>query len=199
MHVEIANWRFPLKLVAEKTFPAFPARAQPSILRIWQEAYGILSNISFQLIYCQSWLVIMLPCNINAPFLCTIVLSSSIDTCALCRGLSWLFCTYATGFDNWCQETGFYILMAYPDIQCQETAHWILPAYPDNQCHEPSCYIILAHLGNQCDKTACYILLAYPDNQCQKARCYIWLAYPDNLMARTCMLHITGSSSKLMS
>ena len=34
MHVGIANWR------GEKTFPAFPAHAQPSILRIWQEAHG---------------------------------------------------------------------------------------------------------------------------------------------------------------
>ena len=36
MHVGIANKRFPFKLVAGKTFPAFPA--QPAILRIWQEA-----------------------------------------------------------------------------------------------------------------------------------------------------------------
>ena len=39
MHAEIANKRFPLKLVAGKTFPAFPAHAQPTILRIFQEAH----------------------------------------------------------------------------------------------------------------------------------------------------------------
>ena len=39
MHNEIVNYLFPLKLVAEKTFPAFPAHAQPAILRIWQEAH----------------------------------------------------------------------------------------------------------------------------------------------------------------
>ena len=32
MQAEIANWRFPLKSVAGKTFPA---HAQPTILRIW--------------------------------------------------------------------------------------------------------------------------------------------------------------------
>ena len=35
MHVGIAN-----PAVAGKTFPAFPAHAQPAILRIWQEAHG---------------------------------------------------------------------------------------------------------------------------------------------------------------
>ena len=35
MHVGIANKRFPLKSVAGKTFPAFPAHAQHAILRIW--------------------------------------------------------------------------------------------------------------------------------------------------------------------
>ena len=35
MHAGIANWRFPLTSVAGKTFPAFPAHAQPAILRIW--------------------------------------------------------------------------------------------------------------------------------------------------------------------
>ena len=39
MHAGIANKRFPLKSVAGKSFPAFPAHAQPTILRIWQEAY----------------------------------------------------------------------------------------------------------------------------------------------------------------
>ena len=34
-----ANWRFPLKLVVGKTFPAFLAHAQPAILRIWEEAH----------------------------------------------------------------------------------------------------------------------------------------------------------------
>ena len=40
----IANWWFPLKLVAGKTFPAFPAHAQPTILRIWQEAHAMSSS-----------------------------------------------------------------------------------------------------------------------------------------------------------
>ena len=35
MHVGIDNTRLPLKLVAGKTFLAFPAHAQPAILRIW--------------------------------------------------------------------------------------------------------------------------------------------------------------------
>ena len=35
----IAYWRFRLKSVAGKTFPASPAHAQPAILRIWQKAY----------------------------------------------------------------------------------------------------------------------------------------------------------------
>ena len=35
MHAGIAYWRFPLKSVAGKTFPGFPAHAQPAILRIW--------------------------------------------------------------------------------------------------------------------------------------------------------------------
>ena len=39
MHVGIANLRFPLKSVAGKTFPAFPAHAQLALLRIWQEAH----------------------------------------------------------------------------------------------------------------------------------------------------------------
>ena len=34
MHAGIANQRFPLKVVAGKTFPAFPAYAQPTILRL---------------------------------------------------------------------------------------------------------------------------------------------------------------------
>ena len=40
MHAGIANKRFPFKSVAGKTFPPFPAHAQPSILRIWQEAHA---------------------------------------------------------------------------------------------------------------------------------------------------------------
>ena len=40
MHAAIANCRFHLKSVAGKTFPAFPAHAQPAILRIWQETHG---------------------------------------------------------------------------------------------------------------------------------------------------------------
>ena len=35
MQCGIANWRFPLKSVAGKPIPAFPAHAQPAILRIW--------------------------------------------------------------------------------------------------------------------------------------------------------------------
>ena len=35
MHAGIANYRFPLKLVAWNTFSAFPAYAQPAILGIW--------------------------------------------------------------------------------------------------------------------------------------------------------------------
>ena len=35
MPVGIANQWFPLKYVAGKTFPTFPAHAQPAILRIW--------------------------------------------------------------------------------------------------------------------------------------------------------------------
>ena len=44
MHVGIANnlW-FPLKSVAGKTFSAFPAHAQPTLLRIWQEAHVMTS------------------------------------------------------------------------------------------------------------------------------------------------------------
>ena len=40
MHAGIANLRFPLKSVAGKTSPAFPAHVQPAILRILQEAHG---------------------------------------------------------------------------------------------------------------------------------------------------------------
>ena len=40
MHAGIANWRFPLKSVARKTFPTFPVHAQPAILRIWLDAHG---------------------------------------------------------------------------------------------------------------------------------------------------------------
>ena len=35
MHAGIANWQFPLKSEARKTFQAIPAHAQPAILRIW--------------------------------------------------------------------------------------------------------------------------------------------------------------------
>ena len=35
MHTGIATYRFPLKSVMGKTFPAFPVHAQPAILRIW--------------------------------------------------------------------------------------------------------------------------------------------------------------------
>ena len=44
MHAGIANQQFPLKSVAGKTFPAFPAHAQPAILRIWQEAHWSSSH-----------------------------------------------------------------------------------------------------------------------------------------------------------
>ena len=39
MHAGIAKWRFPLKSVAGKSFPAFPTHAQSAFLRIWQEAH----------------------------------------------------------------------------------------------------------------------------------------------------------------
>ena len=42
MHAGIANYRFPLKSVAGKPFPAFLAHVQTAILRIWQEAHGLL-------------------------------------------------------------------------------------------------------------------------------------------------------------
>ena len=35
MHPGIANLRLPLESVVGKTFPAFPAHAQPAILHIW--------------------------------------------------------------------------------------------------------------------------------------------------------------------
>ena len=41
MHAGIANYWFPLKSVAGKTFPTFPAHAQPTLSRIWQEAHGL--------------------------------------------------------------------------------------------------------------------------------------------------------------
>ena len=47
MHAGIANQRFPLKLVAGKTFPALQAHAQPAILRIWQEAHGAIASVPF--------------------------------------------------------------------------------------------------------------------------------------------------------
>ena len=47
MHAGIANWWFPLKSVAGKMFPAFTAHAQPTILRIWQEAHGRHNVCSF--------------------------------------------------------------------------------------------------------------------------------------------------------
>ena len=39
MPAGIANQRFPLKSVVEKTFPAFPTHAQPAIVRILQEGH----------------------------------------------------------------------------------------------------------------------------------------------------------------
>ena len=59
MHLKIApfvsnvahytNMQLPLKLVAEihsrDTFPAFPAHAQPVILRIWQEAHVSVAGV----------------------------------------------------------------------------------------------------------------------------------------------------------
>ena len=38
MHAGIANLGFPVKSVAGKTLPVFPANARPTILCIWQEA-----------------------------------------------------------------------------------------------------------------------------------------------------------------
>ena len=38
MHAGIANYGVPLKSVAGKTFPIIPVHAQPSILRVWQQA-----------------------------------------------------------------------------------------------------------------------------------------------------------------
>ena len=52
MHAGITNLRFPLKAVAGKTLPAFPAHAQPAILRIWQEAHVmdiLIVNLVFQI------------------------------------------------------------------------------------------------------------------------------------------------------
>ena len=40
MYAGIANYRFLFKSVAGNTFPAFPAHAQSTILRIWQEAHA---------------------------------------------------------------------------------------------------------------------------------------------------------------
>ena len=53
MHVGIANPRYPLKSAAGKTFPAFPAHAQPVILRIWLEAHGKCIDV-----ICMSFLMI---------------------------------------------------------------------------------------------------------------------------------------------
>ena len=41
MHGGIANLRFPLNLMAGKTFTTFAAHAQPAIVRIWQEAHSM--------------------------------------------------------------------------------------------------------------------------------------------------------------
>ena len=35
MHAGIANQQYPLKSAAGQMFPAFPAHAQPKVLRIW--------------------------------------------------------------------------------------------------------------------------------------------------------------------
>ena len=45
--------RFPLKSVMGKTCPAFPAHAQPAILRIWQEAHFITWFDHVGTVYCQ--------------------------------------------------------------------------------------------------------------------------------------------------
>ena len=47
MHSGIANQQFPLKSMAGKTIPTFPAHAQPAIIRIWQEAHAVI-------MYCHS-------------------------------------------------------------------------------------------------------------------------------------------------
>ena len=52
MHAGITNWWFPLKSVAGKSFPAFPAHTQPAILRICltdshpQFVYVVILSIS---------------------------------------------------------------------------------------------------------------------------------------------------------
>ena len=45
IHAGIANLRFPLKSVAGKTFPAFPAHVQLAILRIWQDVHGVCFSV----------------------------------------------------------------------------------------------------------------------------------------------------------
>ena len=44
MHAGIANLWFPLRSAVGKTFPVFPAHAQPAILRIWWEAHTSICN-----------------------------------------------------------------------------------------------------------------------------------------------------------
>ena len=39
IHVGMVNQWFPLKSLLGKTFPVFPAHAQPAILRVWKEAH----------------------------------------------------------------------------------------------------------------------------------------------------------------
>ena len=76
MHVEIVNWRFPLKLVAGKTFPPFSAHAQPTILRIWQEVHSVCHEMSF---YCYrgGWL--------NTRWASSLIIRLSVDC--------WIWCT----------------------------------------------------------------------------------------------------------
>ena len=47
-HAGIVNYRFHLKSVAGKSFPASPLHAQPAILRIWWEVHSSYSLIHFQ-------------------------------------------------------------------------------------------------------------------------------------------------------
>ena len=54
MHVGIANWRFPLMSVAGKTFPAFPAHAQPAIYASGKRSIVISISLSSSL---TSWLL----------------------------------------------------------------------------------------------------------------------------------------------
>ena len=53
MHAGITNWHFPLKPVAGKTSPAFPADVQPIILLIWEETHELAKSTRRVDIYIQ--------------------------------------------------------------------------------------------------------------------------------------------------